>query len=117
MVALDASSETRIRTKRKQISVGKNMLNRHRHFPTFCAQPKQVLRELEVAPRPHTLEFLRYDMNFNRLTLKWETLEEVRQQGKYVRDAREEVCGTSPQWYLFQEPLFTLGHLRLTWSF
>lgn len=30
-------------------------------------------------------------MNFNRLTLKWETLEEVRQQGKYVRDAREEV--------------------------
>ncbi|CAM9893070.1 unnamed protein product [Ectocarpus sp. 12 AP-2014] len=29
-------------------------------------------------------------MNFNRLTLKWETLEEVRQQGKYVRDAREE---------------------------
>lgn len=50
-----------------------------------------MLRELKVAPRPHTVEFLRYDMNFNRLTLKWETLEEVRQQGKYVRDAREEV--------------------------
>ena len=49
-----------------------------------------------MAPRPHTLEFLRYDMNFNRLTLKWETLEEVRQQGKYVRDAREEVRGSWP---------------------
>jgi len=53
--------------------------------------PQQVIQELKVAPRPHTLEFMRYDMNFNRLTLKWETLEEVRQQGKYVRDAREEV--------------------------
>ncbi|CAN0148094.1 unnamed protein product [Pylaiella littoralis] len=51
---------------------------------------EEVLRELKAAPRPHTLELLRYDMNFNRLTLKWETLEEVRQQGKYVRDAREE---------------------------
>ncbi|CAM9159713.1 unnamed protein product [Ectocarpus fasciculatus] len=52
---------------------------------------EEVLLELKAAPRPHTLEFLRYDMNFNRLTLKWETLEEVRQQGKYVRDAREEM--------------------------
>lgn len=61
--------------------------------PTFFSglPTRQVLRELKAAPRPHTLELLRYDMNFNRLTLKWETLEEVRQQGKYVRDAREEV--------------------------
>ncbi|CAM9277635.1 unnamed protein product [Scytosiphon promiscuus] len=52
---------------------------------------EEVLRELEAAPRPHTLEFLRYDMHFNRLTLEWETLEQLRQQGKYVRDAREEM--------------------------
>ncbi|CAN0302121.1 unnamed protein product, partial [Ectocarpus sp. 8 AP-2014] len=30
---------------------------------------EEVLLELKAAPRPHTLEFLRYDMNFNRLTL------------------------------------------------
>lgn len=51
----------------------------------------QVLLELKAAPRPHKLKFMRYDMKFNRLTLEWETLEEVRRQGKYVRDAREEV--------------------------
>lgn len=49
------------------------------------------MAELRVAPHPHTLEFLRYDLRFNRLSLKWETLEEIRKQGKYVRDAREEV--------------------------
>lgn len=51
----------------------------------------QVLAELRAAPRPHTLEFMRYDMRFSRLTLQWETLEDIRRQGKYVRDAREEV--------------------------
>lgn len=68
----------------------------------------QVLRELKAAPRPHTLEFLRYDMNFNRLTLKWETLEDVRQQGKYVRDAREEVRERHRSVVLFQKT--TVGH-------
>lgn len=34
---------------------------------------------------------MRYDMKFNPLTLEWETLDEVRRQGKYVRDARDEV--------------------------
>ncbi|CAN0204731.1 unnamed protein product [Ascophyllum nodosum] len=51
---------------------------------------QEILAELKAAPRPHTLEFMRYDKRFNRSTLKWESLEEIRRQGKYVRDARDE---------------------------
>lgn len=60
------------------------------NLPLFTSQ---VLAEIKAAPRPHTLEFMRYDMRFDRISLKWETLEDIRRQGKYVRDAREEVRG------------------------
>lgn len=50
---------------------------------------------MRAAPRPHTLEFMRYDFRFNRLTHEWEALEDIRRQGKYVRDAREEVRARS----------------------
>ncbi|CAM9532307.1 unnamed protein product, partial [Discosporangium mesarthrocarpum] len=52
---------------------------------------QQVLDELRVAPPPHTLEFMRYDFQWDHLGQCWESLQEIRQQGKYVRDARQEM--------------------------
>lgn len=56
----------------------------------FCKCP-QIMEELQVAQRPHTIEFVRYDMLYNTVTSEWETLEEIRRQGRYVKDVKEEV--------------------------
>ena len=47
-----------------------------------------IVEQLEIANRPHKVEFRRYDYTQNVISGLWESLHEIRTQGKFVADPR-----------------------------
>ncbi|KAJ1455950.1 ankyrin repeat-containing domain protein [Pelagophyceae sp. CCMP2097] len=56
--------------------------------PTELLLSEEVSSLIDDAPRPHALEFRRYDYRRHSTTLKWEPLQVLRERGVFVDDPR-----------------------------
>lgn len=64
------------------------MISKINHVDTEDLNTEDIIEQMEKADRPHQVEFRRYDYMQNVISGQWESLQELRMQGKFVEDPR-----------------------------